>query len=311
MGANAVPVTERQIPLTFGTPIDLSEYDVPGRGRGVLDVFRRGYLLRLLVRKGTATRYRNSVLGWLWSYVKPLSQFLIYYFVMGVILKLDRNIENFPIYLFSGVVAVNLFNEAFGNATTSIVDNRALVKKIYLPRELFPVASTIIAFVHFLPQVAILLLVCLLVGWTPSLVGIAGILLAVAIVLLFALGLGIFFSALNVRFRDAQNFVDLIKMFSTWTSPVLYSWVLVQEALENHSWLFTVYTWNPLTVAVELFHQGFWAGTTQPPAPGEVDPSILPGFGVALAVALIICLVVLLIGQLTFRRFERSFAQDL
>lgn len=297
--------------MTFGTPIDLSAYDVPGRGKGVLDVFRRGYLLRLLVRKGTATRYRNSVLGWVWSYVKPAAQFLIYFFVMGVILKFDRNMENFPIYLFSGVVAVNLFNEAFGNATTSIVDNRALVKKIYLPRELFPVASAIIAFIHFLPQVAILLLACLLIGWTPTLLGIGGILLAVVIVQLFALGLGLFFSALNVRFRDAQNFVELIKMFSTWTSPVLYTWILVQEALSNHEWMFTLYTWNPLTVAVELFHQGFWAGTTPSPAAGDIDPSILPGFDTALMVALISCLAIILIGQVTFRRFERSFAQDL
>lgn len=297
--------------MTFGTPVDLSEFDVPGRGRGILDVFRRKYLLHLLIRKGTATRYRNSVLGWVWSYVKPAAQFIIYYFVMGIILQGDRGIENFPIYLFSGVVAVNLFNEAFGNATTSIVDNRALVKKIYLPRELFPIAAIIIAFIHFLPQLAILLLVCLLVGWTPSLIGLGGFLLGAAIVVVFALGLGLLFAGLNVRFRDAQNFVELIRMFSTWTSPVLYSWILVQEALRNHEWLFHIYTWNPLTVAVELFHQGFWAGTVSPPEPGAVDQSILPNFGTAALVATVICVATLIVGQALFRHYERSFAQDL
>src|SRR5688572_10284784 len=172
--------------------------------------------------------------------------------------RLPPRHENFPVYLFSGIVAINLFNEAFGNATTSIVDNRALVKKIYLPRELFPVAAIIVAFIHFLPQLAILLVVCLLVGWTPTLVGLAGALLGLLIVLMLALGLGLFFSALNVRFRDAQNFVELIKMFSTWTSPVLYPWIMVYTQLETHPWIFTVYSWNPLTVAVELFHDGFW-----------------------------------------------------
>lgn len=296
--------------MTLGTPIDLKDFEVPGRGRGVLDVFTRGYLLRLLVRKGTATRYRNSVLGWIWSYVKPAAQFVIYYFVMGVILSQNRGIENFPIYLFAGVVAVNLFNEAFGNATTSIVDNRALVKKIYLPRELFPIASIIVAFVHFLPQMAILILVCLLVGWQPTLIGLLGVLLGLVIIMFFSLGLGLFFGAMNVRFRDAQNFVELIRMFSTWTSPVLYPWILVQQALPNHEWMFTLYTWNPLTVAVELFHQGFWAATitSDPSAP---DPSIMPGFETSLLAALTICVALLLIGQVTFRRFERSFAQDL
>src|SRR5690606_33989753 len=104
-------------------PIELSEFDIPGRGHGILDVFRRGYLLRLLIRKGTATRYRNSILGWVWSYVKPAAQFIIYFFVMGIIMKLNKGIDNFPVYLFSGIVVVNLFNEAFSNATTSIVDN--------------------------------------------------------------------------------------------------------------------------------------------------------------------------------------------
>jgi ABC-2 type transport system permease protein len=259
------------------------------------------------VRKGTATRYRNSVLGWAWSYVKPAAQFAIYFFVMGIILNFHRNIENFPIYLFAGVVAVNLFNEAFGNATTSIVENRALVKKIYLPRELFPVAAVIVAFIHFLPQLAILLVVCFLVGWTPTWAGLIGILAGTVIVLAFALGLGLFFSALNVRFRDAQNFVELIKMFSTWTSPVLYTWVMVHDQLPNHPWIFTLYSWNPLTVAVELFHHGFWAGTI----PDGAGHGFYPGFTTALTIAGIICLAMLIIGQFVFRNFERSFAQDL
>lgn len=297
--------------VTSGMPVNLSGFEVPGRGRGVLDVFRHGYLLQLLIRKGTATRYRNSVLGWVWSYVKPAAQFLIYYFVMGRVLNFDRNIENFPIYLFAGIVAVNLFNEAFGNATTSIVDNRALVKKIYLPRELFPIAAIIIAFVHFLPQLAILLLVCIFLGWTPTWMGIGGVLLGILLVMVLSLGLGLFFAGLNVRYRDAQNFVELIRMFSTWTSPVLYPWIFMQQAMANHEWLFSIYMWNPLTVAVELFHQGFWAGTTAPIPEGAVDPSIMPNFGLSVLIASIICVVTVGIGQAVFRHYERSFAQDL
>lgn len=299
--------------MSLGSPVDLSAYDVPGRGNGILDVFRWRYLLSVLIRKGTATRYRNSVLGWVWSYVKPGMQFVIYYFVMGVILQFHRDVENFAVYLFSGVVIVNLFNEAFGNATSSITDNRALVRKIYLPRELFPVASIVGAFIHFLPQLAILLLVCVLIGWTPTLAALGGILAAVAIVMVFALGLGLFFAGLNVRFRDAQNFVELIRMFSTWTSPVLYTWTLVQTALPG--WAFFGYSANPLTIAVELFHHGFWAPTTSSyndPTADPLDvPTLMPHFGEAVIVGLILCAVLLIIGQAVFRRFERTFAQDL
>ncbi|WP_159502278.1 ABC transporter permease [Microbacterium sp. 18062] len=289
--------------MATAEPLDLRDFDVPGRGRGILDVIQHRYLLRLLVRKGTATRYRNSVLGWTWSYVKPGAQFLIYYFVMGIILGIHRDVQNFAVYLFAGVVIVNLFNEAFGNATNAIVDNGSLVKKIYLPRELFPVAAIIVASVHFLPQIVILLAVCILLGWLPTLTAVGAFLLGTVLVLLFSLGLGLFFSGLNVRFRDAQNFVELIRMFSTWTSPVLYTWSLVANELP--AWAFHVYMSNPLTVSVELFHLAFWEPTT------TANPGLPPHFGIYLGSAVIVTVLFLIIGQLNFRRFERTFAQDL
>ncbi|SCY41278.1 ABC-2 type transport system permease protein [Microbacterium sp. LKL04] len=283
--------------------IDLSDYDVPGRGRGILDVIRWRYLLSLLIQKGTATRYRNSVLGWTWSYVKPAAQFAVYYFVMGIILGLHQNVPNFAIYLFSGVVMVNLFNEAFTNATDSIVANGSLVRKIYLPRELFPLAATIGAMIHFLPQAAVLVLICLIVGWTPSLLAIGAGLLGILLVVVWSFGLGLLFAGVNVRFRDAHNFVEIIRTFSTWTSPVLYTWVYVQTAMPSS--LFHIFMSNPLTVAVELFHVGFWDATV------DNGHGLPPHFPVYVLASLIASLVVLIAGQLTFRRFERSFAQDL
>ncbi|MET0828253.1 MAG: ABC transporter permease [Microbacterium sp.] len=285
------------------TTVDLSEYETPGRSRGILDLFRRHYLLRLLVRKGITTRYRNSVLGWVWSYAKPAAQFLVYFLVMGLILQLNRGIDNFAVYLFSGIVVVNLFNESFGNATTSIVDNRALVKKIYLPRELFPIAAVAVAFVHFLPQVAILLFVCVLTGWIPSLLGVAAILVGMIVLLIFSTGLGLFFGAINVAYRDAQNFVEIIRLFATWAAPVLYSWTMVQAAVP--AWIFNLYMVSPLAVSVELFHYGFWFGTSDGSLP--TPPNLVQDSAIALAVSL----VTLVIGQIVFRRFERRFAQDL
>lgn len=282
---------------------DLSGYAVPGAGRGILDVFRYTYLLRLLIRKGTQTRYHGSVLGWTWSYVKPAAQFAIFYLVLGVLLGLDRGIENFAIYLFSGIIVINLFNEAFSNATKSIVNNSALVKKIYLPRELFPIADIFIAFVHFLPQLLILLVVVLLTGWVPSVVQLAGALLALLLVLILALALGLLFGAINVSFRDAQNFVELILLFSTWSSPVLYPFTLVRD--EFPEWIFTLYMLNPLTSAVELFHSAFWYPTTSQTAE---QFELLWSFA---GIGLLFSLLLLGFGQFVFRKFEGRFAQDL
>ena len=285
------------------TTTDLSEFHTPGRGRGIFDVFYWRYLLGLLVRKGTQTRYRNSVLGWTWSYVKPAAQFSVYYLVMGVFLQFHRDIENFAVYLFSGIVIVNFFNEAFGNATRAITENRALVKKIYLPRELFPIAAVISAFIHFLPQGAILLVVCVLLGWTPTFSGLAMIVAAVAIISLISLGLGLFFGALNVVYRDAQNFVEIIQVFSTWSVPVLYTYQMVQS--QTPGWFFHVYMANPLAAAVELFHQAMWRPTAD--APFAAPDGLMTNGLIALG----LCAFFLILGQWVFRRLERRFAQDL
>ena len=113
-------------------------YAVPGVGAGLLDVYRRRYLLKLIVRKELRVRYRGSVLGLAWSYVKPLVQYVVLFFALGIVLRVGDQIPNYALYMFSGVIVINFFSEAFSNATRSIVSNAALVKKIYLPRELFP-----------------------------------------------------------------------------------------------------------------------------------------------------------------------------
>lgn len=290
------------------TTIDYSAFDTPGRGRGLLDVFRYRYLLRLLIGKSTSLRYRNSVLGWFWSYVRPTVQFLVYYAVIGGVLQMHKAVESFPLYLFSGVVVVNLFNEAFGSATGSIVGNKALVRKIYLPRELFPIAALVGAFIHFLPQLAILLLVSLLLfGWIPSLASLGLVIGALALILLFILGVGLFFSAVNVRFRDATNIVDIVRTIATWSSPILYTWPMVYELTRGAPWVFHLYMSNPVTVAVEMFHHAFWES-----AVGEESRhGWPPEMGWYIVAALGIVVFALVVGQLTFRRFERTFAQDL
>ncbi|MCD2444047.1 ABC transporter permease [Agromyces sp. SYSU K20354] len=289
--------------MSRAEPVDVNAFTVPGAGRGILDVVKYRYLLRLLIRKGILTRYHGSVLGWVWSYVKPAAQFAVFYVVMGLFLNLTKGIESYPIYLFSGIVVINLFNEAFGNATRSIVSNKALVKKIYLPRELFPIADVFIALVHFLPQLSILLVVCLFVGWVPTPLGLVGALLAVFIVAVLATGLGLLFGSINVAYRDAQNVVELILLFATWTSPVLYSWTMVRD--QAPAWLFDLYMANPLTSAVELFHTAFWFPTTSEAAERPESLWLFTLIGLVIAV---LCLVA---GQLVFRRLEGRFAQDL
>lgn len=282
-----------------------ADFATPGRSRGLLDVFRWHYLLRLLVRTGVTTRYRNSVLGWTWSYVRPAAQFLVFWVVFGYIFEFGSREQNFAVYLFSGIVVINLFSEAFKNGTTSIVNNAALVRKVFLPRQLFAVSAVFVAFVHFLPQMALLLIVVLFLGWIVqvSLLGLAAIVAGIVIVMVFALGLGLFFGAVNVRFRDAENIVELFLLLATWASPVLYTWTMVAAILPD--WAMRIYLLNPITQGVELFHYAFWRPVT------NTALELPPDLAWNTLWTFLISVVTVLIGQAAFRRLEGRFAQDL
>src|SRR4051812_24787424 len=156
----------------------------PWSEQGLLEVFRHRYLLRLLVRREISARYQGSVLGLLWSYINPLSQFFIYYVVMGVLFGLHKDVPNFAIHMFCGIIIVHFFTETFNAGTRSIVRNKALVQKMAMPREMFPVASMLVSGYHVLPQLVIMVIVCLLTGWTPTVGGFAALVVALLIIAL-------------------------------------------------------------------------------------------------------------------------------
>ena len=285
------------------SPLDDARYRAPGDSRWLLDVFRYPHLLSMLMKKGTSTRYYGSVIGWGWSYVKPAIQFFVYFFMIGIVLGVDRGIENFPLYLFSGIILLNFYNEATKAATNSITASSSLIKKIYLPRELFPVSAVGSAFIHFVPQLILLVIVSWIYGvrmttWMAPLY----VLIALVIMLMFTLGLGLFFGAINVAFRDAKNIIDVLLMFAIWMSPVLYLHERMRDVLP--AWIYQLYMVNPVSVSVELFHLSFWApGVAEPSTPDFLLTNTIAGFGIALGT--------LLLGQVVFRKLEGDFAQNL
>ncbi|TYC97556.1 ABC transporter permease [Arthrobacter echini] len=282
----------------------------PGRGGGLRDVLGSRFLLKLLVDKEIKVRYRGSILGLLWSYVKPGVQFVVFYIALGIFLGLEQSernpagLPNYAIYLFSGIVLINFFSEALSNASRSIVTNGGLIKKIYLPRQLFPVSAIWVSGIHFLPQMVILVGACLLTGWTPSVLQVGTAVLGFLIVAFLATGLGLIFGAVNVYFRDAENFVDMLLMVATWASPVLYAWTMVRDQLGETA--LDIYLLNPITIGVESFHFAFWMPTA------EQTQGLPPSFlSVWVPVGLAISLIVVVLGQLVFRRLEGRFAQEL
>lgn len=239
-----------------------------------------------------------------WSYVKPATQFIVYFFALGLFLGLNKGLDAYPIYLFSGLVVINYFSEVMTNATRCLVWNAPLIKKIYLPREMFPVASIWVAIVHFLPQLVVLICGALVYGWRPTPLGLVAAIIGFILVTTIGLGLGLLFGSINVYFRDAENLVDLILLVATWASPVLYPLSAVKDVFPH--WLFVIYELNPITVAVELFHFAFWA-----PSAGAPDTTAVSNLPMLTLAGAGVSVVVLILGQWIFHKLEVRFAQEL
>ncbi len=279
----------------------------PAPRAGLLGVFGRRYLLRLLVRREVSARYQGSLLGMMWSYINPLSQFFIYYFVMGVLFGQADRIENFAVHIFSGLIIVSFFNETFNAGTRSIVRNKSLVQKMAVPREMFPVASMLVSFYHVVPELVILLVVSLILGWVPTLSGLAALVLSLMIIGTLGTALALFFSAANVFFRDVGNIVSILTNFVRFGVPMMYPFSLVHEKFGD---LAAYYLFNPIANAVLLLDRAFWLQTTSNPAAAVHREMPHHQFAWGLySVAL--SLVVLLIGQLVFARLENKIPERL
>ncbi len=279
----------------------------PSASTGLLEVFRRRYLLRLLVRREISARYQGSLLGLLWSYVNPLTQFCIYYFVMGVLFNLHKDVPNFAIHMFCGIIIVHFFNETFNAGTRSIVRNRTLVQKMALPREMFPVASMLVSAYHMVPQLVILVIVCVFSGWTPDPIGLVGMVLALAITMTLGTATSLLFSAANVFFRDVSNVASILTNFVRFGVPMIYPYSLVAERFHGHT---EIYLANPIAEAVLLMQRTFWVGTTDDPAV-TIAAHMPDHLFTRSIIALGVSLVVLGFGQLVFSRLENKIPERL
>jgi ABC-2 type transport system permease protein len=294
-----------QGPASHGPRIVDAPLVAPAGNSGLLEVFRRRYLLKLLVRREISARYQGSVLGMLWSYINPLTQLFIYWFVMGQIMGLHKNVENFAIHVFTALIVVHFFVETFNAGTRSIVRNKALVRKMAMPREMFPVASMLVSGFHAGPQIIVLVIVCVLNGWSPDPVGVASGGLALLIIMVMGTALALLFSAANVFFRDFSQFVNILTNFVRFGVPMIYPYTLVAQRFHGHA---DIYLLNPLADAVLLMQRCFWVGTTSDRdatiAKHLPDHLFLRGGG-----AVLFGLVLLVIAQLVFSRLENKIPE--
>lgn len=281
----------------------------PGASLGLLTVAKRGYLLKLLVQREISARYANSALGLFWSYMNPGTQFFIYWFFIGKVIGAGNRFPQYALHIFSALIVVHFFSETFGAGTRSIVSNRALIKKMAMPKEMFPVAAMLVSLYHLVPALVILIVSAVLSGWVPTFGAVAAFLLAVAIIAVLGTALALVFSVANVFFEDFGSAVGILNQLIRFAVPMVYPYSKVVEAFGDKAWLYLL---NPISNAVVLMQRAFWIPSIQRPAVRAAEMAGLPQHLMWNGVyALIGSLVLLVIAQFVFRKLENKIPERL
>lgn len=244
-------------------------------------------LLVLLIQRDVTVRYKQSIIGIAWAVVQPLMMMLVFSVIFGRFAKLPSEGIPYPLFTMAALLPWLYFARALSGSSDSMVTSANLVKKVYFPRLILPVGKTVAGLVDFAVS---FVLVIALMAWYGVVPGPAALLLPVFILMamITALSVGLWLTALNVKYRDITLLVPFVAQIWMYASPIAYSMTIVPE-----KWRW-IYALNPMVSVVEGFR---WALL------GKAPPDML-----SMAVSFGIVLILFISGFAYFRRTERTFA---
>ena len=253
------------------------------------DLWRYRELFFILAWRDVAVRYKQTVVGFAWAFVRPFMTMVVFTVVFGHIARLSSgDVTPYAVMVYGGLLPWTLFSSVFGDASASVMTNSNLISKVYFPRMIIPLSTIIVALIDF--AVSLTILVGLMI-WYRFLPGWQIILLPLFVVLalLASIGPALWASAIVVKYRDFRFVVPFLLQFGLYASPVGFS-----SAIVPPEWRL-LYSLNPMVGIIDGFR---WCIV------GGESPIYLPGFAVSLAVIA----ALLWIGIACFRRIERGFA---
>jgi lipopolysaccharide transport system permease protein len=245
--------------------------------------------LYFLTWKDIKVKYKQAVLGFLWAFLQPIAMtavFVLFNLAVNVSLG-DVNIP-YPLFVLSGIMLWNLFANAITATSNSVVNNSNILKKIYFPRIFFPMSSLLVSLFDFFITLLIYIPVMIYYNVYPNWQIIYILPVCILLVSILVLGIGSFFGALNVKYRDVKYIIPFVVQLLFFISPVFYS--NNQIALP---WVKTLYYLNPMTGIIELFRFGLFN---------------TPINNLGLILSIIISLTFFVIGLFYFRKTEYFFA---
>jgi lipopolysaccharide transport system permease protein len=252
---------------------------------GELWAFRE--LFYHLLWRDVKVRYKQTALGAAWAILQPLLTMLVFSVFFGALAGLPSDGVPYPLFAYVALVPWTFFANGLTLSSNSLVSNQALLRKVYFPRLLVPIAAIASGVIDFVIAFVVLVGMVLWFGRIPT-ANVLWLPVFLLLALVTALGAGVWFSALNVRYRDMQYVVPFVVQVWLYSTPIVYPASIVPA-----EWR-TLYAVNPMVGVVEGFR---WAllGTGQRP-------------GAMVGVSAIVATALLLSGLFVFRRMERTFA---
>lgn len=216
-------------------------------------------LFFVLAYRDLRVRYAQTFLGLLWAFIQPATSLLIISVVFGKLVKVDTNGIPYPVFAIVGISVWTYFSFVLSQSGTSLIGAQDMVKKIYFPRLVIPLSKAVVGLVDF--GVALLILIALFFyyGIMPS-ANIVFLPAFIILVIIASLAVGIWFSALTIRYRDFQYVVPFLVQFGLYITPIAYP---SQAVLNNlPSWASVLFYLNPITSIVDGFRWCLLGGTT-------------------------------------------------
>lgn len=255
----------------------------------VKELYAYRQMIFSLVKKDLRGRYKGSVLGFLWTFINPLFQLIVYTVVFSFILK--NNIERYYLYLFVGLIPWIFFSSSITVGAASVVAQKDLIKKIYFPRMVIPISYVTSCFVNMLLCFIVIFAVIIFSGVGVNFLALLTLPVIMAVEYLLALGMALLASAVTVYFRDLEHILGIISMAWMYMTPIMYDKAIVPERL------LPVFNLNPMTHVIECYRDVLY----HKQIPDLTSLLSAAGLGI----------LFLFIGCIVFNKLQKHFAEEL
>jgi lipopolysaccharide transport system permease protein len=247
-------------------------------------------LIYFLTWRDIKVRYKQTALGVAWAVLQPLALMAVFTLLFGRLARIPSEGIPYPLFAFAGLLPWQIFSRTLNETTTSLVKDHRLVAKVYFPRLIIPLSTTLAGMLDFLIAFGVLVILMIIYGVSP---GIALMSLPLFVLLMFvtALGIGLWLSALNVQYRDVAFTVPFLTQFLLFLTPVVYPSAMVPEKLRM------IYALNPMVGVIEGFRWALFG--------------VGRGGSAMLMTSVLISLGLFFGGIVWFRSKERSFVDIL